>query len=88
MYNKRKQKKREYGETVVDEEPKTLLERQRRHQERHPNDKNIRKEDKGVTWSKETERDKRLKQFYKTHTTVWISETARGWIALPLEEEE
>ena len=27
MY-KRKQKKRDYGETIVDEEPKTLLERQ------------------------------------------------------------
>ena len=53
-----------------------------------PNDKNIRKEDKGITWSKETERDKRLKQFYKTHTSVWISETARGWVALPSEEEE
>ncbi len=88
MYNKRKEKKREYGETIVNEEPKTLLERQRMHQKRHPNDKNIRKEDKGVTWSKETERDKRLKQFYKTHTSVWISETARGWVALPLEEEK
>ena len=31
MYNKRRERKREYGETIVDEEPKTLLERQRRH---------------------------------------------------------
>ena len=84
MYRK-KENKREYGEAVVVEEPKTLLEKQRRHQERHPNDKNIRKV-KGITWSKKTEKDKELKQFYKTH--VWTSFGTNGWIALPVEGEE
>ena len=81
--NRNKSEAKEFKEV----KPKlTLLERQALHQEKHPNDKNVRKEGKGVTWSKETEKDKQLKQFYKTH--VWTSYATQGWIALPIEGEE
>ena len=66
----------------------TLEQRRALHQQRHPNDKNVRKEDKGVTWSKQTDKDKQLEQFYKTHTYAWVSETSKGWIAIPVVGEE
>ena len=80
--NRNKVKYAEFKEEFV---PSTLVEKQKAHQERHPNDKNIRKV-KGITWSKKTEKDKELKQFYKTH--VWTSFGTNGWIALPVEGEE
>ena len=80
--NRKKVKYAEFKEEFV---PSTLVEKQKAHEERHPNDKNIRKV-KGITWSKKTEKDKRLKQFYKTH--VWTSFATNGWIALPVEGEE
>ncbi len=62
------------------------------HHIRHPNDKNIPRKDKGINWAKKgakkTEREKKLEQFYKTHVYTWISETRRGWVAIPQKEEE
>ena len=58
------------------------------HHVRHPNDKNIPKTNKGITWSKKTQRDKDLAEFYKTHTYTWIAEGQRAWVALPTGEEE
>lgn len=69
----------------------SLKERAERHANAHPNDENKPKENKGVQWakSKRTERDKKLKEFYKTHVYTWVSETNRAWVAIPqLEEEE
>ncbi len=67
-----------------------MTERTERHMKNHPNDKNEPKTEKGIQWakSKKTERDKKLKEFYKTHVYTWISNTRRGWIAIPSEEEE
>ena len=68
----------------------TLKERAIRHQKANPNDKNKPKENKGVQWAKsrKTKRDKKLKEFYKTHVYTWISNSRRGWVAIPSEEEE
>jgi|TARA_R100001460_G_scaffold54467_3_gene93735 hypothetical protein len=68
----------------------SLMERAERHSNAHPNDKNTPKENKGVQWakSKKTERDKKLKEFYKTHVYTWVSETNRAWVAIPSMEEE
>tara|TARA_R100001015_G_C4628252_1_gene188319 strand:+ start:2041 stop:2331 length:291 start_codon:yes stop_codon:yes gene_type:complete len=69
----------------------SLKDRAERHAKAHPNDKNKLKENKGVQWAKsrKTERDKKLKEFYKTHVYTWVSETNRAWVAIPqLEEEE
>ena len=68
----------------------SLKKRSERHAIAHPNDKNTPKENKGVQWAKsrKTERDKKLEQFYKTHVYTWISETRRGWVAIPSMEEE
>tara|TARA_R110001592_G_scaffold43687_5_gene141315 strand:- start:5145 stop:5408 length:264 start_codon:yes stop_codon:yes gene_type:complete len=71
-----------YGE-FKKELPLTIIERGIKHQERHPNDKNIRREGKGVTWSKITERDKRLQQFYKEHIHTFVDEndlSKRAWV--------
>tara|TARA_X000001382_G_scaffold129664_1_gene122252 strand:+ start:1015 stop:1278 length:264 start_codon:yes stop_codon:yes gene_type:complete len=83
--NRKKQPQSEFKEV---QKSLTLTERQALHQQRHPNDKNVRKEGKGVTWSKKTDKDKRLEEFYKTHTYAWVSETSKGWIALPIVGEE
>ena len=68
----------------------SLKERTERHANAHPNDKNKLKENKGVQWAKsrKTERDKKLKQFYKTHVYTWVSENNRAWVAIPQKEEE
>ena len=55
------------------------------HMKRHPNDKNKRKI-KGITWSKKTQRDKKLKEFYKTHVYTWVSHNRRGWVSIGEEE--
>ena len=59
--------------------------RREEHMKRHPNDKN-KKKIKGITWSKKTERDKKLKEFYKTHVYAWISHNRRGWVSIGEEE--
>ena len=68
----------------------SLKDRAIRHQLAHPNDKNIKREDRSIQWSKSrtTTKEKQLKEFYKTHVYSWISNTQRGWIALPTGEEE
>jgi|TARA_R100000482_G_C5126693_1_gene149142 hypothetical protein len=68
----------------------SLKKRAERHTNAHPNDKNTLKENKGVQWAKsrKTERDKKLKQFYKTHVYTWVSENRRAWVAIPPMEEE
>ena len=68
----------------------SVKERTARHLKANPNDKNKTKENKGVQWAKsrKTERDKKLKEFYKTHVYTWISNTRRAWVAIPSEEEE
>ena len=48
MYNKRKEKK--YAEVVEVVEAKTLTDKIREHRERHPNDNNTKKNNKGVVW--------------------------------------
>jgi hypothetical protein len=67
-----------------------MTERTERHTNNHPNDKNEPKTEKGIQWakSKQTSRDKKLKEFYKTHVYTWISNSRRGWIAIPTGEEE
>jgi|TARA_R100000479_G_scaffold162352_1_gene100386 hypothetical protein len=84
MYNKRKEKK--YAEVVEVVEAKTLTDKIREHRERHPNDNNTKKNNKGVIWRKPTEKDKQLKEFYKAN--VWTSFGSNGWVALPIEDEE
>ena len=71
-------------------EPLSVKERTARHLKNHPNDKNEKKENKGVQWAKsrKTKRDNKLRDFYKTHVYSWISNTRRGWVAIPSEEEE
>jgi len=58
------------------------------HHVRHPNDKNIPRKERGITWSKKTQRDRDLAEFYKTHTYAWIADGQRAWVALPTGEEE
>ena len=43
--------------------PSPVAQRRKKHFENHPNDKNKRNPEKGVTWSKKTERWKKLQQF-------------------------
>lgn len=62
------------------------------HHIRHPNDKNIRRKDKGVQWfkkgAKKTKREKRLEQFYKTHVYTWVTSERKAWVRIPVKEEE
>ena len=69
----------------------TVKQRRDRHLSNHPNDKNIRKSTKGVTWSKKTERDKMLKQFYKEHIYTFVDEkdlSKKRWIRIAGYGEE
>ena len=73
-----------YGE-YKKEKALTLVERANQHKERHPNDKNIRREEKGVTWSKITKRDKNLQQFYKEHIYTFVDEnnlSKKAWVRI------
>ena len=62
------------------------------HHIRHPNDKNVRRKDKGVQWvkanAKKSKREIRLEQFYKTHVYTWVTPQRKAWIAIPVKEEE
>jgi len=80
-----KKKNKEYAQYEENKKGLTLIERTREHQLRHPNDKNIRREEKGITWSKITERDKRLQQFYKEHIYTFVDEndlSKKAWIRI------
>jgi len=50
----------------------TIIERQTKHRKLHPNDKGVPKESRGVTWSKRTEKDKKLDEFYSTHVYTFV----------------
>lgn len=58
----------------------SLTERGANHRANHPNDLNERRENMGVTWSKRTQRDKDLDEFYKTHVYTWVAEGKKAWI--------
>ncbi len=75
---------------MKDAETLSVRERIARHKAAHPKDKNKPRENRGIQWakSKQTEKDKKLKEFYKTHVYTWISTTRRSWVAVPTEEEE
>ena len=83
--------KKKYGETDFAQEIKpriTLLERIKAHQLRHPNDKNERKENKGITWSKKTKKDKALDEFYKTHIYTYVDRKLnKGWVRVATNDE-
>ena len=83
--------KKKYGETEFTQEIKprmTLLERTKAHQLRHPNDKNERRTDKGVNWSKKTEKDKALDEFHKTHIYTYIDVNMnKGWVRVATNDE-
>jgi len=83
--------KRKYGETDFAQEIKprmTLLERTKAHQLRHPNDKNERRENKGITWSKKTEKDKALDEFHKTHIYTYVDVNMnKGWVRVATNDE-
>lgn len=69
----------------------TVEERRERHMEMHPNDKNERRENKGITWSKKTQRDKDLALFYKTHVYTFVDEkdlSKKRWIRIAGYGEE
>ena len=69
----------------------TTKERRERHMQNHPNDENKRRENKGVTWSKKTQRDKDLKVFYNTHVYTFVDEndlTKKRWIRISGYGEE
>tara|TARA_R100001086_G_scaffold68607_1_gene32467 strand:- start:9823 stop:10113 length:291 start_codon:yes stop_codon:yes gene_type:complete len=80
-----------YQERPMPFEQMTVLERRERHMKNHPNDKNQKRKDKGITWSKKTERDKMLKQFYKTHVYTFVDEndvSKKRWIRIAGYGEE
>ena len=71
-------------EVKVSTDTITLQERARIHKLNHPNDKGI-KRNKHVTWSKKTEKDKKLDLFYKQHIYTFTDETdlsKRAWIRI------
>jgi len=81
-----RKRERKYAKAVEVVKTKTLTNKIREHKERHPNDHNTKKTNKGVVWKKTTAKDKQLKEFYKAN--VWTSFGSNGWIALPIEDEE
>lgn len=70
----------------------TITKRNELHKARHPNDLNIRKEGKGVTWSKRTAKDKKLDEFYDTHVYTFVDAeniSKKRWVRITgfVEEE-
>lgn len=65
----------------------TLTERAKQHQLLHPNDTNTRRVNRGIHWSKKTEKDKALDLFYKTHVYTWVSEGKKAWIRVAENDE-
>jgi hypothetical protein len=69
----------------------TIEDRIARHKINHPNDKGVSKEGKGVTWSKKTDKDKKLDEFYETHIYTFVDEndlTKKRWVRIAGFEEE
>lgn len=69
----------------------TLAERTKAHRERHPKDKNIRRPNRGITWSKFTTRDKRLERFYQTHIYTYVDEkdlSKKRWVRIIWDDDE
>jgi hypothetical protein len=63
----------------------TIIERQAKHRKLHPNDKGVPKEGRGVTWSKRTEKDKKLAEFYDTHVYTFVDEnnlSKKRWVRI------
>ena len=66
----------------------TVAQRRQRHQSNHPNDKNVKTSQKGVTWSKKTERDKKLEEFHQNHIWTYTDMTLKKkWVYIGSEEE-
>ena len=67
----------------------SLLDRQKRHQANHPNDKGEPRKNKGITYGKKTQRDKDLEEFHKNHVWTFINhEMKKGWVFIGNKEEE
>lgn len=69
----------------------TIEDRIARHKINHPNDIGVPKENKGVTWSKKTDKDKKLDEFYETHIYTFVDEkdlTKKRWVRIAGFEEE
>ena len=65
-----------------------VAQRREKHFERHPNDKNKRNLQKGVTWSKKTERWKKIQEFHKNHVWTYTDRTMKKkWVYIGGEEE-
>jgi len=84
---KRNNNKTKYAEYKPVSEKPTLVERAKAHALRHPNDKNERRENRGITWSKKTEKDKKLDLFYKTHVHTCVSEKTKAWVRVAENDE-
>tara|TARA_R100000353_G_C6356051_1_gene154740 strand:- start:174 stop:398 length:225 start_codon:yes stop_codon:yes gene_type:complete len=68
--------------------PSPVAQRRERHFANHPNDKNKRNPEKGVTWSKKTERWKKLQKFHKNHVWTYTDRTMKKkWVYIGSEEE-
>lgn len=79
-----------YQDRPMEKIQMTITDRRLAHQKQHPNDNNIKKENRGVQWAKsrKTVRDKKLAAFYKTHTYTWVTPTQKAWVSNLKEEEE
>ena len=65
----------------------TLTEGAKQHQLLHPNDTNTPRVNRGIHWSKKTEKDKKLDLFYKTHVHTWVSEGKKAWVRVAENDE-
>ena len=67
----------------------SLLNRQKRHQANHPNDKGEPRKNKGITFGKKTQRDKDLEEFHKNNVWTYINhKMEKGWVFIGNKEEE
>ena len=67
----------------------TLTDRAEKHSNRHPEDSNIPKTERGVTWGKAGKRTKKLKEFYKTHVYTFVDKDMnKAWVRIAGKEEE
>jgi len=88
-----KETKNKYGDVTIREVQvpvgsTTLKERQASHKKRHPNDKNIKNPNKGITWGKRGFQDDLLDEFYETHVYTFIDANLnKGWVSIGGEEE-
>ena len=67
----------------------SLLDRQKRHQANHPNDKGKPRKNRGITYGKKTQRDKDLEGFHKNHVWTYINhKMEKGWVFIGNRGEE